>query len=217
MVNGAASAQGSPGALRLGLRIDVDTHDGMKRGVPRLLEILARHGVRGTFYLSFGPDRAGLAVLNIFRPGFLAKMLRTRAPSVYGPRTLLSGTLLPARRIALALPEIARRARDSGHEVGVHCWDHRFWQDRLLRLPPARVAAELDRARDAFVTVFGAPPRTFAAPAWLASEVSLLHQESYGLAYGSDCRGVEPFVPVLAGRELVTPQVPATQIGRAHV
>ncbi|HEX4495997.1 MAG TPA: 4-deoxy-4-formamido-L-arabinose-phosphoundecaprenol deformylase, partial [Thermoanaerobaculia bacterium] len=83
----------SPGPL--GLRVDVDTHDGMRDGVPRLLEVMAAEGVKATFYFAMGPDRSGLAVLNALRPGFLKKMTRTGAASVYGWRTVLSGTLLP--------------------------------------------------------------------------------------------------------------------------
>src|SRR4029079_11768611 len=122
----------------LGLRVDVDTHDGMRLGVPRLLDVMREEGVKATFYLSMGPDRSGLAVLNALRPGFLRKMTRTGAARVYGLRTVLSGTLLPSRPIATAFPEIARRVRDEGHETGVHAWDHRKWQGRLPPFSPPR-------------------------------------------------------------------------------
>lgn len=199
-----------PAGRALGLRVDVDTHDGMRDGVPRLLDVFARAGVRATFYFAMGPDRSGRAVLNALRPGFLAKMRRTGAARVYGWRTVLSGTLLPARPIGTAFPAIGRRARAEGHEIGVHAWDHRSWQDRLLGFPDARVFDELDRGRAAFLGAFGEPPKTFAAPAWLTCDAALLHEETFGLAYASDCRGTEPFLPVVAGRALVTPQVPAT-------
>jgi undecaprenyl phosphate-alpha-L-ara4FN deformylase len=200
----------APGGRPLGIRVDVDTHDGMREGVPRLLDLFAAAGVRATFYFALGPDHSGRAVFNLLRPGFLAKMRRTRAPRVYGLRTVLSGTLLPARPIALAFPEIARRTRDQGHETGVHAWDHRTWQDRLLSFTPERVAAELDRGRAAYVEIFGEAPQTFAAPAWLTRDEALVHQESYGLTYASDCRGTGPFLPVVGSRTLTTPQVPAT-------
>src|SRR4029078_9630233 len=132
----------------LGLRVDVDTHDGMRLGVPRLLDVMKEEGVKATFYLSMGPDRSGLAVLNALRPGFLRKMRRTGAARVYGLRTILSGTLLPARPIAIAFPELCRLVREADQEVGVHAWDHRSWQDRLPRWPPAKVARELDRGRE---------------------------------------------------------------------
>jgi undecaprenyl phosphate-alpha-L-ara4FN deformylase len=195
----------------LGLRIDVDTHEGMRDGVPALLDVFREQGVKGTFYLSMGPDNAGKAIFNVLRrPGFLTKMRRTGAARVYGLRTVLSGTLLPARMIAVALPEVARRVRDDGHETGVHAWDHRRWQDTLPRLPDDEVATQLGRARQAFIEIFGAPPRTFAAPAWFGDERSLLIQEGYGLDYASDCRGEEPFQPVVKGVALDTPQVPTT-------
>jgi undecaprenyl phosphate-alpha-L-ara4FN deformylase len=194
----------------LGLRVDVDTHDGMRDGVPRLLDVMRDEGVRATFYFAMGPDRSGLAVLNALRPGFLRKMTRTGAARVYGWRTVLSGTLLPARPIGAAFPEIARRARDEGHETGVHAWDHRQWQDRLFRFPPEKTAGELDKGFRAYQGIFGEPPRTYAAPAWLSNDDALLHEETYGLDYASDCRGKEPFLPIVKGRTLATPQVPAT-------
>ena len=195
----------------LGLRIDVDTYEGMREGVPRLLEILGAAGIKGTFYFAMGPDRSGLAVLNLFaRPGFLAKMLRSGAPKIYSLRTMLSGTLLPSRPVATAFPDLLRRAEREGHETGVHAWDHRRWQDRLLRLSKEEVARELEKAARAYAEILSRRPSTSAAPAWLACDDSLLHQEEMGLAYASDCRGVEPFRPVVGGRVLATPQVPAT-------
>ncbi len=195
----------------LGLRIDVDTHEGMRDGVPKLLDVLGATKVKGTFYLSFGPDRSGKAILNAFKnPAFLKKMLRTRAAKVYGLRTVLSGTLLPARPIATAFPETARRITAEGHEAGVHAWDHRTWQDRLHRFSYERTAMELEKGREAFISIFGEAPRTYASPAWFCSNDSLQYQESLGLDYGSDCRGMEPFLPFVEGRPLKTPQVPAT-------
>jgi undecaprenyl phosphate-alpha-L-ara4FN deformylase len=200
-----------PRAPILGLRIDVDTHEGMRDGVPALLDVFREHGVKGTFYLSMGPDNAGKALFNVLRrPGFLGKMRRTGAARVYSLRTVLSGTLLPARMIAVAFPEVARRVKDEGHEAGVHAWDHRRWQDTLPRLPDEEVASQLGRARQAFIEIFDAAPRTFAAPAWFGDERSLLVEEGYGLDYASDCRGEEPFQPVVKGVALDTPQVPTT-------
>ncbi len=194
----------------LGLRVDVDTHDGMCLGVPRLLDVLMRHQMHASFFFSMGPDNAGRAVFNLLRPGFLAKMRRTSATRVYGWRTVLSGTLLPARMIGNAFPELIARTAAEGHEVGVHAWNHRLWQDRLPTLAPDTVASELDRGRTAFASAVGAPPRCFAAPAWLTCDAAVAHQESFGLDYASDCRGTEPFLPLIDGPLVQTPQVPTT-------
>ena len=195
----------------LGLRIDVDTHEGMRDGVPRLLQVLGEAGVKGTFYFAMGPDRSGLAIVNVFtRPGFLKKMLKSGAPKIYSLRTMLSGTLLPARPVATAFPDILRRTDREGHETGVHAWDHRRWQDRLPQLRKEEIVRELERGASAYRAILARQPLTFAAPAWFSCAESVLHQEGMGLSYASDCRGQEPFLPVIEGQTLQTPQVPAT-------
>lgn len=195
----------------LGLRVDVCTFEGLQRGVPPLLDALARHGVRATFFTAMGPDRSGRAVLRVFRrKGFLGKMLRTRALRLYGLRTLLAGTLLPAPSIARGARETLSRIAAEGHEAGIHSWDHVRWQDRLDELEATEIRADLERAREAFAQVFGRPPEATAAPAWLASERSLLAAEDLGFRYASDTRGAGPFRPVVHGRALTVPQVPVT-------
>lgn len=199
-------------ALRYGLKVDVDTHDGMRDGVPALLDAFKAAGVRATFFLAFGPDNSGKAIWNVFRQkGFLSKMLRTGAPKLYGWRTILSGTLLPARMIASKFPDIVRRIADEGHEVGVHAWDHRLWQDHLDGLDRSKVENQYARACDAFEHILGRRPLSAAAPAWYMTRASLEAQDALGLAYASDMRGGAPGYPVLKGYQAKTLQVPTTQ------
>jgi len=193
-------------------KVDVDTHDGMRDGVPRLLETFDRFGVKATFFLSFGPDNSGKAVWNLFRArGFLRKMLRTGAPKLYGWRTILSGTLLPARLIAAKHPDIVRRISDEGHEVEVHAWDHRLWQDHLDRLTRDRIREQFARAFECFERILGRRPRAVAAPAWRATATSLQVQDGLGLEYASDVRGGEFGFPELDGYRSTTLQIPTTQ------
>ena len=92
------------------IKIDVDTYIGTRQGIPRLLDIFRKHGVKATFFAVLGPDNSGKAIRRVFtRKGFVGKMARTNPLKIYGLKTLLYGTLLPAPMTGLAHPEILER------------------------------------------------------------------------------------------------------------
>jgi len=193
------------------LKVDVDTYAGTRDGVPRLLAIMERFGIKATYYFSMGPDNSGKAIRRIFtRKGFLRKMLRTGAPAACGLKTMLYGTLLPPPMIASSFPEILRSTEKSGHEAGIHSWDHVKWHDLLPWFPMPVTAMELGRASSTFEQIFGRRSRTTAAPGWTVSAESLEIQDAMGLDYCSDSRGSQPFYPVMGGRRFRTLQVPTT-------
>lgn len=197
--------------IRVALKVDCDTFVGTRDGVPRLLEILAARGIRATFFFTFGPDRSGVALARIFkRPGFLAKMVRSRAASLYGLRTALSGTLLPAPRIGERCADGIREAGRSGHDTGVHAWDHVAWQDRLGRMDEAEVREQSGRAHAEYERIFGVPSRACAAAGWTVSPLSLAVEEERGLLYVSNTRVGPPFFPSAGGRGLTTLEIPTT-------
>ena len=86
---------------------------------------------------------------------------------MYGPRTVLSGTLLPSRPIALAFPEVMRDLKRSGFEVGVHGYDHVRWQDQLDRIGDDGIRNELADAFEAYRAIFGSSGAQFRR-AWMA-------------------------------------------------
>jgi peptidoglycan/xylan/chitin deacetylase (PgdA/CDA1 family) len=197
---------------RVVLKIDVDTYRGTKDGIPAMVADLAEFGVRASFYWSLGPDRSGRAIFRVFtKPGFLKKMLRTNAAKMYGWRTALYGTLLPSPWIGRRCAAELRQARDAGHEVGLHAWDHVTWQDRLHRMSPQAVAAALERGMASFAETFGGRPHGFAAPAWFMTDEAFLALEARGFDYISVSRGVaEPFYPRIGDRVLRTLEIPTT-------
>lgn len=192
------------------LRVDVCTFRGLRDGVPRVLESLKRASARATFFVTFGPDASGLAMRRMLNPAFAWKMLRTRAVRSYGLATAFYGTLLPAPLVGAGRPDLLRRIRGEGHEIGMHGWDHRRWQDRLPDYPASRLRDEFSRMCDAYEAALGARPEAFAAPAWCVTTDLLAAEEAAGLRYASDARGRSPFLPLLDGRIYRVPQRPAT-------
>lgn len=197
--------------MEIALKIDVDTHDGLRVGVPRLAALLVAEGIRASFFIAMGPDNSGRALARIFKNrGFLRKMWRTRAPSMYGWRTILSGTLLPARPIALAFPNLVRDLARRDFEVGVHGYDHVRWQDQIDQLGESGLRQELLDGCEAFRAVMGRPPAAFAAPGWRTNEVALRLLDELGLRYHSDTRGSSPYRVAQGQTVLATPEIPTT-------
>ncbi|HOX23205.1 MAG TPA: polysaccharide deacetylase family protein, partial [Elusimicrobiales bacterium] len=129
------------------LKLDVDTRRGLDEGLPPLLSLLRDEGVQASVYFTMGPDESGKAVRRVFtKPGFLKKMLRTNAAKMYGWRTMLYGTLLPAPPIGGARGDLLKRTEQEGHEVGLHAWNHVQWQDCLDSMKENQIEAELSRA-----------------------------------------------------------------------
>ena len=198
------------GQRRVGLRIDVDTLRGTRFGVPSLLQDLAEANVRASFFFSLGPDNMGRHLWRLCKPAFLWKMVRSGAPSLYGWQILLSGTAWPGRLIGQCCQAQIRAARDVGHEIGLHAWDHHSWQAHADGWSEARQHQEQARGLQALEQIVDKVVRCSAVAGWRADETTVAAKEPLALHYHSDCRGTGPFRPLLADGRLATPQIPVT-------
>ena len=193
----------------VGLRVDVDTWRGTRFGVPRLLEIFSERDIRATFFFSVGPDNMGRHLWRLFKPRFLAKMLRSKAASLYGWDILLRGTLWPGPLIAKRLANIIRNTDLAGHEVGLHAWDHYRWQMQAERMTATEIRHEIQQGMDAIHDILDRHVTCSAAACWKCNRTILLEKNSFRFRYNSDCRGKTIFKPVIDGAEC-TPQIPVT-------
>ena len=198
------------GIAPMGLKIDVDTYRGTREGVPRLVELLKRHGADATFLFSLGPDHTGRAIKRAFRPGFMKKVSRTSVLEHYGLKTLLYGTLLRGPDIGVACADILRSVRDAGFEVGIHTWDHVKWQDGVARADGPWTARQMQLAMDRFEEIFGEPAKTHGAAGWQMNIHALRLTQQLGFHYCSDSRGRGPFIPVRHAEIVACPQIPTT-------
>jgi undecaprenyl phosphate-alpha-L-ara4FN deformylase len=196
--------------MKLALKVDVDTLAGTRVGVPELLRVFDRHGVRATFLFSLGPDHTGRAVRRIFRRGFLQKVRRTSVVSHYGWRTLLYGTLLPGPDIGRLAAGVMRAVAAAGHEVGVHGFDHVLWQDRVAGADAAWTRRQIDLACARFQDIFGRPAAVHGAAGWQMNASAYLAEREAGFFYASDTRGRCPYWPVIDGTPVACLQLPTT-------
>ena len=196
--------------VRLALKIDIDTDRGTRLGVPHLLADCREFNAPASFLFSLGPDNTGKAVTRVFRPGFLKKVGRTSVVQLYGIRTLLNGTLLPAPHIGRRNEAVIKSVHDAGCETGIHCHDHYLWQDHLHQLTLEETRAEFAAARAEFRRIFGFEARTAGAAGWQSNARSRQVYDEAGLLYASDTRGTTSFFPRIDRKVFQTLEIPST-------
>ncbi len=196
--------------MHVALKIDVDTLRGTQEGVPRLADMLEKHGAGATFLFSLGPDHTGRAIKRVFRPGFVSKVSRTSVVEHYGVKQLLYGTLLPGPDIGRRCAGLMRGIADRGFEVGIHTWDHVRWQDYVQDRDEAWTRREMQRAVDRFGEIFHVAARTHGAAGWQMNAHAYRLEAELRFDYCSDTRGSAPFLPVCDGKVVACPQLPTT-------
>lgn len=193
----------------IGLRIDVDTFSGTRDGVPRLLQLFAEHQIQASFFFSVGPDNMGRHLWRLLKPAFLYKMWRSQAASLYGWDILLRGTLWPGPMIGKHLASVIRDTQQSGHEIGLHAWDHHYWQTHLDTMTRAQIQRQLQLGMAQLESILGEPVQCSAAAGWKCTNDALQEKHALRLNYNSDCRGDSIFRPVVDGQP-TAPQIPVT-------
>ena len=196
--------------LQLAIKVDVDTDTGTRKGVHTLQKLFEHFQIPATFFFSVGPDNTGKAIRRIFRKGFLKKVLRTGVPKLYGLKTLLSGTLLPAPLIGARNTPLLQAVAASGFDIALHAYDHFRWQEFLHSMSREHIHDEFQKGADTFFSIFQHLPTAAGAPGWQANEHSLQVYDEASLLWASDTRGTHPFFPRIKGKTFKTLQIPTT-------
>ena len=138
------------------------------------------------------------------------KVTRTSVVSHYGLRTLLYGVLLPGPHIGRRTADVLRAARAAGHETGIHCYDHVYWQDNVAHRDAAWTTRRVQLAAETYREVFGTDARAHCAAGWQVNSELFAIEDALALDYASDTRGTHPFLPVMGAVRAACPQLPTT-------
>lgn len=166
--------------MKLGLKIDVTTCRGTREGVPRLIDLLVKRGARATFFFTVGPDHA------------------------------FGRTWLPGSDIGERCADEMRAAGNAGFETAIHAFDQARWRRAARNQDAAWTRREMQLACERFSQIFGRPALAHGAAGWQMNRHAYRLMQRLGFRYGSDTRGVCPFMPVQRAEVSACPQVPTT-------
>lgn len=195
----------------IGIKVDVDTYRGMRKGVPVLLELFKKYNINASFFVPMGKDDTGWTIKRVFkRKGFLKNTGRVGVVNTYGIKTLLYGLLLPGPEIARKNINLLHKIMDEGHELGIHGYDHVYWHDHIKHLNKEKTEEVLRKAFDVYRDITKKNPKSFAAPGWMINTHSLRFFEENNFVYTSNARGVSPFYPEMGNESFRILEIPTT-------
>jgi len=195
----------------IGIKVDVDTYVGMKKGVPVLLELFKKYNINASFFAPMGKDHTGWTAKRVFtRKGFLKKAGRVGVVNTYGIKTLLYGLLLPGPEIARKNAYLLRKIMEEGHELGIHGHDHVYWHDHIKYLNKEKTGKELQKAFNTYREIIKRDPQSFAAPGWMINSHALRFFEENNFVYTSNVRGTSPFFPEMGKESFGILEIPTT-------
>ena len=103
-----------------------------------------------------------------------------------------------------------RAVRDTGHETGLHCYDHVRWQDGVASADLPWTQRQMTLACERYTDIFKEAPRTHGAAGWQMNVHALRLTQRLGFDYCSDGRGRYPHLPVWRAELIRCPQFPTT-------
>ena len=94
--------------------------------------------------------------------------------------------------------------------MGLHAWDHHAWQAWAGVWDIPRLSREVERGMLELEAIIGQPVCCSAVAGWRADQRVVKAKEAFAFRYNSDCRGTEPFLPLLGENRYGTVQIPVT-------
>jgi len=208
----------------LAFRFDVDSVRCIEEGIPKLMDVGQRRGVRFSFFVNMGYSFNWAHNLRHFAKKRLGPKPVAVGPAVRSLPTKQKLGVAGVLKTMFLNPRLGDRYKSTfdgvhaaGHELALHGGtDHVVWQRSLGQLSDTDIDALLRPAYETFSERYG-EPRGFACPGFVYNETVLSLLDQYGFKYSSDMPGEEPFHPRVGDRHFSHYQVPVNVAGEGNV
>ncbi len=194
------------------LKIRIDSSKSLTNAIPYLIDVLKKRKADCTIFVSSGKCGSGENIFSLLNPLFYKEIVNSRKLKAEGFDTVFSGILLPKKDIIQPQGmEILKEIKENkGFDLGTGCFSPPVWIKGVLKRDEEVISMLYNLSIEEFEKVFGTKCSSFSAPSFFCSNATMLEKENFYFDYSSDCRGTDPFFPVIDTKVLKTPQVPVT-------
>jgi peptidoglycan/xylan/chitin deacetylase (PgdA/CDA1 family) len=164
------------------IRIDLESDKGICEGVPKILDLMRKYSVKGSFYLTMGGESN---LIEILKYNQNMKSSSERKIKLWSLRDKIRIALFPKDFVKSNL-KILKRIIDEGHELGIHGWKHRAWTRGFDKINHEQ---HIKKAIKRYKKLFGCFPDSFSAPGFNTNNKILEILEKNKIKYISDFSG----------------------------
>ena len=191
-------------------RVDIDTWEGLQKGVPRCIKLSEENSFPFTYYLSLGKYATGR---NLFRIIKNKEKIQRKIPVWRRNHwlDLFRGVLLPSKKINTPLIETLREYEASELiEFHPHGYNHVRWSGDFQHFSKEETSDYLDLIRSEYVKIFDKEPIANAAPNFRVNPFYFLLLSTKHFKFASDFIYHTPFI-LEANNEKSVCQLPVTE------
>jgi peptidoglycan/xylan/chitin deacetylase (PgdA/CDA1 family) len=167
------------------LRVDLESNKGIRKGLPRLLDLLKKYNLKASFYLVMGGESSLKEIIN--HRGKL-KSAGERSLKIWSTKEKIRMVLFPKDFVKDNI-NILRRILEEGHELGLHGWKHRAWTRGLDRI---NIREHVIKAKKKYLKIFDKLPISFCSPGFNSNPKVIKILEEEGIRFISDFSGDTP-------------------------
>jgi len=161
---------------RVSISVHVDGYYGLVNGIPRMLKLFDRYGLKATFFVNMGRE-ANIFEIFKYRRGSQISAADKKVVSRYSKKQKLAMLLLN-RPLGHNYGKLLRYMESKGHEVEPHCWSHLLWSKNFNGVD---ILKQVKKMKKSYREIFGKNPRGFAPPTWKFNDkvINILRDEGF--------------------------------------
>ncbi|MFW9851905.1 MAG: hypothetical protein ACFFDS_03120, partial [Candidatus Thorarchaeota archaeon] len=174
------------------LRVDVDTYEGLKYGIPKIVRLSKELDFPVTVYLSLGKFATGR---NIFR---IIKTRKNIQLNIQGfkrnyTRSLVRGLILPSKTIGSKEKKLLNSFNNEKLlEFHPHGFNHTKWASNFLNFSYERTEEYIESMINEYESIFNKKPTANASPNFQTNNHYFRLLKKIGFIFSSDFYKMQP-------------------------